>query len=83
MFEMYDEHIKSKIADIKNTGDARWGGAITAAKFLQRFVHGHPWVHIDIAGPAYAESPKPFRDAGATGVMLRTLLAWLRSRAAG
>jgi leucyl aminopeptidase len=83
MFEMYDEQIKSKIADIKNTGDARWGGAITAAKFLQRFVHDRPWVHIDIAGPAYAESPKPSRDAGATGVMLRTLVAWLRSRTAG
>jgi leucyl aminopeptidase len=83
MFDLFDEHIKSKIADIKNTGDARWGGAITAAKFLERFVDAVPWVHVDIAGPAYAESPKPFRDAGATGVMLRTLVRWLQTRAAG
>ena len=82
MFDLFDEHIKSKIADIKNTGDARWGGAITAAKFLQRFVDGTAWVHVDIAGPAYAESPKAHRDAGATGVMLRTLVRWLQSRAA-
>ncbi len=82
MFEMYGEHIKSKVADIKNTGDARWGGAITAAKFLERFVDDVPWVHMDIAGPAFAESPKPHRDAGATGVMLRTLVSWLKIRAA-
>jgi len=83
MFEMYNEHISSKVADIKNIGDGRWGGAITAAKFLERFVGDVPWVHIDIAGPAFAESPKPHRDAGATGAMLRTLLGWLQSRAAG
>jgi leucyl aminopeptidase len=83
MFELFNEQIKSKIADIKNTGDARWGGAITAAKFLERFVDGVAWVHVDIAGPAYAESPKPHRDAGATGFMLRTLVRWLQTRAAG
>ncbi len=83
MFDFYGEQIKSKVADIKNTGDARWGGAITAAKFLECFVGNAPWVHIDIAGPAFAESSKPHRDAGATGVMLRTLVAWLNDRAAG
>ncbi|MGV3485206.1 MAG: leucyl aminopeptidase family protein [Planctomycetaceae bacterium] len=82
MFDFYGEHIKSKVADIKNVGDARWGGAITAAKFLEKFVDDIPWVHVDIAGPAFAESPKPHRDAGATGVMLRTLVGWLNSRAA-
>lgn len=83
MFDLFDEQIKSKVADIKNVGDGRWGGAITAAKFLERFVHDIPWVHIDIAGPAFAESPKPHRDAGATGVMLRTLVSWLQTRSAG
>jgi len=82
MFDLFGEHIKSKVADIKNIGDGRWGGAITAAKFLERFVDGIPWVHIDIAGPAFVDSPKPHRDAGATGVMLRTLLGWLQARAA-
>ena len=73
MFELYDEKIKSKVADIKNVGEARWGGAITAAKFLEQFVKDVPWVHIDIAGPAFVDSPKPHRDAGATGAMVRTL----------
>ena len=41
------------MADIKNVGDGRWGGAITAAKFLEEFVAGKPWVHLDIAGPAF------------------------------
>ncbi len=82
MHDFYGEQIKSKVADIKNTGDGRWGGAITAAKFLERFVNDTPWVHFDIAGPAFADSAKPHRDAGATGVLLRTLVAWLQARAA-
>ncbi|WP_342190325.1 leucyl aminopeptidase [Stieleria varia] len=79
MFELYDDKIKSKVADIKNVGEARWGGAITAAKFLQQFVGDVPWVHTDIAGPAFADSPLPARDAGATGVMVRTLIRWIQS----
>ena len=77
MFELYDEKVKSKVADIKNVGEGRWGGAITAAKFLENFVGETPWAHIDIAGPAFADSPKPHRDAGATGVMVRTLVRWV------
>lgn len=64
MFSLYDDQIKSKVADIKNVGEGRWGGAITAAKFLEKFVGDTPWVHLDIAGPAFADSPKPHRDAG-------------------
>ncbi|MDB4810087.1 leucyl aminopeptidase [bacterium] len=79
MFELYDDHVKSKVADIKNIGDGRWGGAITAAKFLENFVDGLPWVHLDIAGPAFADTPRPHRDAGATGVMVRTLVRWIES----
>ncbi len=77
MFELYDEKIKSKVADIRNIGDARWGGAITAAKFLENFVGDTPWVHIDIAGPAFADSSTPYRDAGATGAMVRSLIRWV------
>lgn len=77
MFPFFDEQVKSKVADLKNVGDGRWGGAITAAKFLEPFVKQTPWVHIDIAGPAFADSAKPCRDAGATGVMVRTLIRWL------
>lgn len=74
MFPEFSEQIRSKVADIKNVGEGRWGGAITAAKFLEEFVADKPWVHIDIAGPAFFESPKPWLDAGGTGVMLRTLV---------
>ena len=80
MFEMYDEKVKSKVADIKNIGEGRWGGAITAAKFLENFVADVPWVHLDIAGPAFADSPKPHRDGGATGAMVRTLIRWVESQ---
>lgn len=74
MFPEYSEQIKSPIADIKNTGDGRWGGAITAGKFLEEFVNGKPWVHCDIAGPAFLESAKPWLDAGGSGVFVRTLI---------
>jgi leucyl aminopeptidase len=80
MFELYDEKVKSKVADIRNIGEGRWGGAITAAKFLENFVGDTPWVHLDIAGPAFTDSPKPHRDAGASGVMLRTLVRWIESQ---
>ena len=73
MWDQYDDLIKSDVGDIKNTG-GRWGGAISAAKFLQRFVGGKPWVHLDIAGPAFAGSNKPHREAGATGCYVRTLV---------
>ncbi|QDU39964.1 Cytosol aminopeptidase [Maioricimonas rarisocia] len=73
MFDSFDEQLKCDIADVRNVG-TRWGGAVTAAKFLQRFVGDHPWVHLDIAGPAYAESTKPHREGGGTGAMVRTLI---------
>ena len=74
MFAEFDEQIKGEVADIKNVGEGRWGGAITAAKFLEQFVDKKPWTHIDIAGPAYNEKPKPWTDGGASGAMLRTLV---------
>ncbi len=74
MFEFFNEQIKSDVADIKNIGAGRWGGAITAAKFLEEFVEGKPWVHLDIAGPAFADKPTNFIDAGASGAMVQTLV---------
>ena len=74
MFPEYDEQIQGEVADIKNVGEGRWGGAITAAKFLEQFVDKKPWTHIDIAGPAFLEKPKPWLDAGATGAFVRTLV---------
>jgi leucyl aminopeptidase len=74
MFAAYAQEIRSKVADLKNVGEGRWGGAITAAKFLEEFVRGKPWVHIDIAGPAFLENAKPWADAGGTGALVRTLV---------
>jgi leucyl aminopeptidase len=78
LFKGYNKLIESKVADVKNVG-GRWGGALTAGLFLQKFVAKVPWIHLDIAGPAYAErkylSYIPF---GGTGVPVRTLLHFLK-----
>jgi leucyl aminopeptidase len=74
MFKEYGEQIQSKVADIKNIGQGRWGGAMTAAKFLEEFVGDTPWTHIDIAGPSFLENPKSYIDAGASGAFVRTLV---------
>ncbi len=73
MFDSFGEQLRSEFADTKNVG-TRWGGAITAAKFLEKFVSEKPWVHLDIAGPSYAENSKPHQDTGGTGAMVRTLV---------
>jgi leucyl aminopeptidase len=76
--EEYAEMIKSDIGDIKNTG-GRWGGAITAAEFLKVFVEDTPWIHLDIAGLAWAEDSKPYIAKGPSGVGVRSILEWVRS----
>jgi leucyl aminopeptidase len=78
MFPEFNEQIKGTVADLKNVGEGRWGGAITAAKFLEEFVGDRPWTHIDIAGPAYFEKAKPWMDAGGTGILVRTLVELAR-----
>jgi leucyl aminopeptidase len=77
--DIYDELIKSEVADIKNVGEGRWGGAITAAKFLEQFVGSTPWTHLDIAGPAFRDKAKPWCDAGASGQFVRTLIEVARN----
>ncbi|HEY7290929.1 MAG TPA: leucyl aminopeptidase [Vicinamibacterales bacterium] len=72
VFDDYREQLKSEIADFSNTG-GRPAGSITAALFLKEFTGGVPWVHMDIAGTAWAEDSKPFMPKGATGVAVRTL----------
>jgi leucyl aminopeptidase len=74
MFDEYRDDIRSEVADIRNTGEGRWAGAIAGAKFLQEFVGDVPWVHLDIAGPAFLEKAKPWLDGGGTGVFVRTLV---------
>ena len=73
LFEEYNDQLRSEIADMLNTG-GRLGGAITAALFLKEFTNGLPWVHMDIAGTAWADENKPFQPKGPTGVGVRTLI---------
>jgi leucyl aminopeptidase len=72
VFDDYKDQLKSEIADFTNTG-GRAAGAITAALFLKEFTGDLPWVHMDIAGTAWAEESKPYQPKGATGVGVRTL----------
>jgi leucyl aminopeptidase len=69
----YFDHIRSEIADIKNTG-GRYGGAITAAMFLQEFVAEVPWIHLDIAGTAWMEEAKAWMPKGPSGVCVRSIV---------
>jgi leucyl aminopeptidase len=78
MYSLYNELISSPVADIKNVGDGRWGGAITAAKFLERFVGETPWVHVDIAGPSFSDRPSNWLDGGASGCFVPTLVELAR-----
>lgn len=70
----YREFIKGDIADIRNIGSGKGGGAITAAMFLKEFAEDTPWIHLDIAGTAWLDENKPWMAKGASGVALRTLV---------
>ena len=70
----FEELLQSKVADLKNSPQTRYGGAIAAGKFLEQFVAGIPWVHLDIAGPAWADHDSPARDAGGTGAFVHSLI---------
>lgn len=78
MWPLYNEMIRSDVADMKNTGGSRYAGAISAAKFLEEFVDSVPWAHLDIAGPAWAERENAVRDSGGTGCFVRTLVELAR-----
>jgi leucyl aminopeptidase len=70
----YDKHIESAVADLKNVGNGRAGGSITAALFLQKFTNGVPWAHLDIAGTAWKKpSTVPTIPDGAVGFGVRLL----------
>jgi len=77
LWEEYHELIASDVADFKNAG-SRAGGVITAAAFLSKFVGDTPWVHLDIAGPAWLSKDKPYTPKGATGVGVRLMVQCLR-----
>jgi leucyl aminopeptidase len=69
----YKDYLKSAFADIANVG-GRWGGAVTAALFLKEFSEDTPWVHLDIAGTAWLDEPKPYMAKGPTGLPVRSLV---------
>ncbi|MCP4709480.1 MAG: leucyl aminopeptidase [Planctomycetes bacterium] len=75
--EEYLEQMKSKVADLKNTG-SRWGGASTAAAFLGAFVNDITWAHFDVAGVADTDKEKPYQSIGGTGFIVRLVLEYLR-----
>jgi len=68
--------LKSDIADIKQLG-GKEAGAITAAKFLEHFT-AYPWIHIDIAGPAFNEKVDSYRGIGGTGFGVRLLFDFIK-----
>jgi len=76
MIDEYKEGLKSDVADINNVGP-RGGGAINAGIFMKEFVGDIPWVHLDIAGPAFSDKDLPLCPKGGTGFGVRTLLAYL------
>ncbi len=70
----YSDLLKSKLADVGNIG-GRWGGASTAAAFLERFVkEGMPWIHLDIAGVALRKTDDAYAPNGASGWGVRSLV---------
>jgi leucyl aminopeptidase len=78
----YAEGLKTNFADVANVGP-RWGGAITAAKFLQRFASKYPWAHLDVAGPASKSGPNKGSTGRPVGLLLQFLLSRQGEAAAG
>lgn len=79
----YRDQIQSSIADIRNTGLTRYGGATNAAMFLREFVGETPWVHLDIAGTAWLDADKAWIARGPSGIGVRSIVEWVRSYGRG
>ena len=75
MWEEYGDLLKTEIADMKNIGGP-YAGAITAGKFLEKFT-SYPWIHLDIAGPAFIEAAWDYKPKGGTGYGVRLLFDFL------
>jgi leucyl aminopeptidase len=74
MDDEYQEMIKSNIADIRNTGTGKGGGAITAAWFIKEFAEDTPWIHLDIAATCWVDEGRPWLAKGPTGVAIRSIV---------
>ncbi|WP_375792460.1 leucyl aminopeptidase [Clostridium chauvoei] len=78
-FDEYKKLIKSDIADLKNSG-GRLAGTITAGLFIEAFVQNKPWLHLDVAGTAWASSSSEYGIKGGTGVPVSTLYELVKKR---
>ena len=78
LWDDYENDLKSDIADIKNLGSSPLAGVIIAGKFLERFTD-YPWMHIDIAGPAFLPSPRGYLPKGATGFGVNLLFNFFKN----
>lgn len=79
LWKEFDEELKSNIADLKNLGTPN-AAMITAGKFLEHFAGEYPWLHLDIAGPAYLRSANSYRTKDGTGVGVRLLYNFLKKQ---
>ena len=77
LWDVYDDQLKSDVADWKHLG-GRPGGAITAARFLSKFVMDVPWAHFDIAGQDEQASDKGYNTKGSKGPAVRLIVDMLR-----
>jgi leucyl aminopeptidase len=76
LWKEYGDELKSNIADLKNVGSGN-AGMITAGKFLEHFTD-YPWLHLDIAGPAYLRTANAYRTKDGTGVGVRLMYRFLK-----
>lgn len=74
LYQEYADDIKSDYADLKNLGNSKLAGMLTASAFLGAFVGDTSWVHVDIAGPAFLQTPQAYIPKGGTGVGVRLLV---------
>jgi leucyl aminopeptidase len=76
----YQRLLKSEVADVKNHGGT-WAGAIAGGLFIGFFAEEHPWIHLDIGGTTWMWDDRGFESKGGTGVMVRSLLEYIRDEA--
>jgi leucyl aminopeptidase len=74
MDEEYQDMIKSTIADIRNTGTGKGGGASTGAWFIKEFAGDTPWIHLDIASTCWIDEGRPWLAKGPSGVAIRSII---------
>ncbi|HKV04516.1 MAG TPA: leucyl aminopeptidase [Candidatus Acidoferrales bacterium] len=74
MDDEYQQMIKSDIADIRNTGSGKGGGASTGAWFIKEFAEDTPWIHLDIASTCWVDEGRPWLAKGPTGIAIRSIV---------